>query len=258
MIYSYNILGFYTDIEHRQFDNTGNQRVLHHFITNDIPDVQVIIPATVSLASYKLLDNSGNQIKTGSASIETATTNDAGSPYSRIIINGETTTGQSDGFYYLEITYDGTKIYSDVFCWTSVVSDYLKIHAESTNMLIGDYELNLSGFDYNVYLEVNGINYENEIAEDGVEKSYGDIPLYVSRRKFNEFTITGYSKTLDFLSGLRVLWANGTVTLTYKGDEFEVYDIENPEVTNKYGDSDILIISLRLKRKDYLRTKNSL
>jgi hypothetical protein len=257
MIYSYNILGVYTTKENRQFDNTGNQCVLHHFETNKIPSIQLIIDDEVAVASYRLLDNNDNEVQTGSITVEPAE-NDALASYSRLILNGATTTAQEDGFYYLEITYDATIVYMDVFSWKTDLSKYLKIKAESTNIFIGEFEINLDGFDYLVYLDVNGKINDYELEEEGVEKTYGNLPLFGSRNKISEFTITGYSKTHDFLSGLRLLWTNGTVTFTYKGDEFEVYDIENPDKNNSFGDSEIIILGLKVKRKDYLQTKNAL
>lgn len=257
MIYSYNTLGFYKTISNRQFDNTGNQRVLHHFETNKIPNVQLVIDSNITSATYQLYDDNNTIITSGTLTREQST-NEAGTAYTRLILKGATTTGKDDGFYYLKIIYTGGVAYSDVFCWQTDVSDYLKISAVSSNVLIGEFELNLSNFEYLVYLEANDSSYEYEINEEGVEKTYGNVPLFNSRNKINEFEITGYSKTHDFIAGLRTLWANGTITLTYKGDEFEVYDIENPDKTESFSYSDIIILTIRFKRKDYLQTKNTL
>lgn len=255
MIYSYNTLGFYTTKINRQYDNTGNQRVLHHFETNKIPSIQIIIDTEITKATYILFSENDANISSGNVLVENDTTSN-GIDYSRLILKNATTSLKDDGFYYLEITYGANKIYSDIFCWQIDVSEYLKISATSTNVKIGQFILNLASFEYVVYLEAADANYEYEIEEQGIEKTYGNIPLFNSRNKINEFEITGYSKTLDFLAGLRILWSNGNITLKYKGDEFEVYDIENPSKSDTYNYSDIIVLTMKFKRKDYLQSIN--
>ena len=109
MIYSYNTLGFYITKGNRQYDKTGNIRVLHHFVTNNVPAFQLIVPETVTASSYKVFDINDNQISTGSVTVENDT-NEAGTAYSRLIFTGATISSQEDGFYYLEVDYDGTKV----------------------------------------------------------------------------------------------------------------------------------------------------
>lgn len=257
MIYSFNTLGWYKTKANRQYDNTGNERILHHFETNKIPSFQLIIDATITTASYELFDSEDTLISNGSVTVENDT-NNAGVAYSRLIFLGTTLTSKDDGFYYIKITYDTSNyIFSDVFCWLTDVSEYLKIEAVSSNFSIGGFTVNTTGFTYLVYLQANDSILEYEIDEEGIEKTFGDIPLYNTRRKMNQFEITGYRVTLDFLSGLRVLWANGTVTLTFKGDEFEIYDMENPESGENYSYSDIIVMTLKFKRKDFIQTINT-
>ena len=255
MIYSYNTLGFYETKGNRQYDNTGNFRVLHHFETNKIPALQVVIDSTITTATYRLLDIDDTEISTGNFSVENATTEE-GTSYSRLIFLGATLTGKSDGFYYLEITYDSNKLYSDAFCWQTDVSDYLKISATTKNMNIGGFELNLSGFTYLVYLEAKNFTEEFEIEEEGVQKTNGNIPLYNSRNHTNEYDITGYRKTYNFLAGLRTISTNGTVAITFAGENNEIYDIEVPEKKSNYGNTDIIILGLKFKLKDYLQVRN--
>lgn len=257
MIYSCNTLGFYTVQNQRQYDSGYNEKVIHHFETNKIPSFQIIVDSSISSCTYSLYDINNTLITSGSTTVE-STTNEAGTSYSRIIRKEVTTTGNSDGFYYLELTYTGGTLYSDVFCWQTDVSEYLKVSVVSSDVQIGQFNLNLSDFTYKVYLDAKNATYEYEIDEEGIEKTYGNLPLFNSRNKINEFEITGYKVTLDFLAALRIFWTNGTVTLTYKGDEFEIYDMENPEKKDNFGYSDVLVITLRFKRKDYLQSINEL
>lgn len=269
MIYSYNTLGFYTTKTNRQYDNTGNIRVLHHFETNKIPAFQlIIVSAETFTASYELFDIDDTLVSSGSVTVE-EDTNEAGTVYRRLIFLGATLASKEDGFYWIKITYDTDQvIYSDVFCWQTDVSDYLRIEAKTwadgspsvyANMMIGEFELNMANsFAYLVYLNADESALDYETEEEGVEKTYGNIPLFSSRNKISEFEITGYRITHDFLAGLRQVWTNGVVTLTYKGDEFDIYDMENPEKNSSYNYSATIVLGFRFKRKDYLQSKNSI
>ena len=235
MIYSYNTLGWYSAKAQRQYDKTGNIRVLHHWPTNVIPAFQIVLDDTITTASYEVFDIDDNLISSGSVTVENAS-NTAGTAYSRLKFLGTTITSQEEGFYYLKITYDSSNyIWSDAFCWLDDVSELLKVSAVSSNIQIGEFEINLSGFTYEVYLDAKGIIPEYEITEEGDEKTYGVVPLFNSRNKLSEFQITGYWATLDFLAGLRILETNGTISITYLSDTFEVYNIENSEKVAEYS-----------------------
>jgi len=262
MIYSYNTLGFYTSKNNRQYENTENEKIIHSFVTDTIPNFQVIIDGSVSgTPTYTLYDINDNSIKTGNCTkAESETENEE--TYTRISLSNATTSGEDDGRYYIEIDYDqideeGKKLYSDVFCWKADVSDLLKVSVTFGNdLLIGGRELDINGDTYTVYLETKNHTEDFEISEEGVEKSYGNISLFTSRNHIVEYIITGYRKTLDFLAGLRVVAHNGTVTVTLKGEEFEIYDIENPEKSESYNNTDLVVISFRFKINDYLQTIN--
>lgn len=256
MIYSYNTIGFYSAKSNRQYENTENEKIIHSFETDTIPDFQFIVDGTVASATYVLYDINDVSIKTGSCVVAAAETENE-TAYTRISLTGATTTGEDEGHYYLKVTYSGTDIYSDVFCWKDDVSDLLKVSAAfGNNLMIGGRELDVSGDTYTVYLETKNHTEDYEISEEGVEKSYGNIALHTSRNHIVEYIITGYRKTLEFLAGLRVVSHNGTVTVTLNGEEYEIYDIENPEKADSYGNTDLVVISFRFKVNDYLQTIN--
>ncbi|MFW5879360.1 MAG: hypothetical protein ACOCUV_00905 [bacterium] len=259
MIYSYNTIGFYSDKNNRQYENTENEKIIHVFETDTIPNFQIIVDGSItSNVTYKLYDINDNEIKSGTCTKEAATTeNDTA--YTRIKLSGATTTGEDEGRYYIELTYDSSTIYSDVFCWKDDVSDLLKISVVFGNdLMIGGRELNVNADTYTVYLETKNHTEDYEISEEGVEKSYGNLILHSSRNHIVEYIITGYRKTLDFLAGLRVVSHNGTVKVTLAGEEYEIYDIENPEKSDTYSNSDLIIISFRFKINDYLQTINEI
>jgi len=256
MIYSYNTLGIYSDQSNRQYENTENEKILHTFETNTIPNFQFIVDGTIASATYTLYDVDGNSIQSGNCTIEYGTTENL-TAYSRIKLNGATTTGAEEGCYYLTVTYNSTTVFFDVFQWKDDVSDLLKISAVfGNNLMVGGRTLNVNGDTYTVYLETKNYTEDYEISEEGVEKSYGNIALHTSRNHIVEYIITGYRKTLEFLAGLRVVSHNGTIEVTLNGEEYEIYDIENPEKSDTYNNTDLVVISFRFKVNDYLQTVN--
>ena len=255
MIFSFNTLGFYSVKVNRQYDNTDNKKFIHHFETNKIPAFQIILDSTITTATYKLYDVDDNEISNGSVTVENDT-NDAGTAFSRLIFLGTTLSSKDDGFYYIEITYDGSFIYSDVFCWQTDISGYLKISATTANMAIGGFKMNMDSFTYLIYFDADNLTEEFEVKEEGVERTYGDEPYYNSRNHVVEYIISGYRKTYNFIAGLRTVSTNGTVTITFDSETYEIYDIETPEKTSAYSNSDILILSWKFKLKDYLQVRN--
>jgi len=255
MIYSYGTLGWYYTKANRQYDNTDNQCALHHFVTDDVPDFQVIINATLASATYIMYDMDDVSIKAGSCVVNPLT-NAAGTVYSQIILTGATTTGKDDGKYYFKVTPNaGNPIYSDVFCWETDVSDYLKVSAvvSVASIMIG--HLPLAAFTYETYLKTVPFAEEYELSEVGVEKPYGDVTASASSNIIRKFQISGYNKTLNFLSRLPVINVNNTVTITWKGEAMVVYDIM---VENKSSNPDVYVIELTCKQKDYLQTYNTI
>lgn len=255
MIYCYGTLGFYATKANRQYDNTDNKNSLHHFVTNAVPAFQIVIDTTLVSATYIMYSINETNIKSGSCTV-TATTNDFGTAYSIISLSVATTTGQSDGKYYLEITPNtGSVLYSDVFCWETTVTSYLKVSAVigAISLSIGGFPL--AAFTYETYLKTVQFSEEYDLQETGIEQPYGNVTASASSNIIRKFEISGYNKTLNFLSRLPVLSVNGTVTLTWKGESMVIYDIQ---VDNKSSNPDIYIIELTCKQKDYLQTYNNI
>lgn len=257
MIYSYNTLGFYGVKANRQYDNAYNQSIIHIFETDKLPDFQIVIDDTVDSASYILYDLDDNQIKTGSIT-PTNTTNNEGTAYSIIALSGAVTVASEEGHYYIRVAYvvDGETYYaySDVFCWQTTLTDYLKISAVSTGISIGGFPIDAQ--TYEVYLESKRFTEEHEIFEQGDEKTFGDVPAYVSVNRTHSHEILGYNKTANFLSGLRAIGVNGTITITWASESIEIYDIQMEQrAINNY---DSYVIDLKFKLKDYLQVINTI
>ena len=251
MIYNYGTIWFYETKSNRQYDNSGNKNMLHHFITNTIPAFQ-IVEGIVGTANYTLYDINENVIQTGACSATSFQT-DQSVDYTVIKLTGAVASGQSDGKYYLKVSYGASEIFSDVFCWQTDLSDYLKISADTSAPKIGKFPL--TDFVYVAYFKSVMFLEEFETQEEANEKTYGVVPIYTSRNRMHTHQVAGYNKTLNFLSGLRVLESNGTITITWQGEELEVYDIQaepgNVVNNNQY------ITDLKFKIQDYLQTYNN-
>jgi hypothetical protein len=127
--------------------------------------------------------------------------------------------------------------------------------ASASILSIGGFPLD--SFTYEVYFESIRFIEDFELKVKGDEKTYGDVVAYASSNISKSFEITGYNKTLNFISRLPVLAVNGTVTITWKGESIEIYDIQNAQNKSTYG-NDIYIIELKFKQKDYLQSYNNI
>ena len=256
MIFNFGTLGWYSAKANRQYVNTDNPDVLHHFVTDSLPAFQIVINQAVTTATYILYDLDDNSIKAGSCTV-VSTTNAAGTAYSKIKLTGVTTSGEDDAKYYFKVTYDAVEIFSDVFCWQTTVTPFLKISAVMTSAALAIGTFPLDAFTHTVYLSavlpLDGF----ELKVIGSEKTYGDIPAFASSNIVKTFEIGGNKNTLNFLTRLAVVEVNGTITITWKGDEIEIYDIQNPEIKSVTG-NDIYIIEFSFKQKDFLQSYNSI
>jgi hypothetical protein len=249
MIYSFNTLGWYSLKANRS--DLDNNSLLHKFVTNTVPAFQVIIDATITSATYVLYDTDDVSIKTGSCTV-TATTNAEGTAYSILSLTGATTTGAADGKYYLTITYGTTTIYSDIFCWKTTVTDYLKISAVSAALNIGGFSN--AAFTYETYFDSVKFSEETEIFDEGSEKTFGNVHSFVSANKIRKHEILGSNKTKDFLFGLMVIEPNGAITITWAGESMLVYDVQ-VEVKSVENNK-VYAMELKYKLKDYVQSLN--
>lgn len=225
----YNILGFYSSLTSRAWNKqiaTGaDEETFRVFLqTNKIPAIQLIVD-TATTATVQVFDI--NDVSVGSAQSMTVESITSGK---RLIYLGNTLSGNDDGDYYLRVTINGsTYLYSDVFGWTSnssYLSKLTKISAVSSNIRLGtSYLLNLTGFTSECYVNAEYLGVSPE-AQDEVTERYGTINiLYSAMIPKHEFNVYGTEYIQRFLLGLRVLEANGTVTITHNGISYTANDI---------------------------------
>ena len=242
MLAKFNILDWYPDKSLRRWDNTDNQhQFLPLLVTGKIPMLHFIFESATS-ASLELNNIDDGVVDTVPMTIESATN------YKRLIYKGKTLPGQEDGYYYLKLTVDGVGWYSDVFGWVGGPAGLLHVKASGlSNFDLGNsYLFNMDGFEYECYLSAEYLGITPEIDEDAEDVNGVIKTTYGNRSIVRKFEIYAHEFIYVFLSGLRVLTGNGTVTITWNGIEYSADDIE-VSTGDELVEGDICKISLQFK-----------
>ena len=230
LLAQYNPLGFYTIKEARQWDRAiregGNEfNFIVTFQTNKIPAIQLIVSTSTS-ATMQLIDVDDNELGSAlSMTVETGT--DSVVAYKRLIYLGTTMAGYEDGYYGFKITNGAETYYSDIFCWRNdVLNKLIKINAVSSNIRIGKYyTINLTGFSYECYLEAIYLGINPSIEDTLAKQNGGNVVLHGTLVHNREWDINGCEHIYKFLLGLRMLEANGTVSITWDYVTYTANDI---------------------------------
>lgn len=230
LLAQYGPLGYYTNLDARQWNRAiregGNEiAFIVTFKTNKVPAIQLIVSAATS-ATIQLIDINDQYV----GSPLTLTIEDGASSYvnyKRLIYLGTTLFGYEDGYYSLKITNGTETYYSDIFCWRSdVLSEMLKISAVSSDVRIGRYyTLNMTGITYECYLDAIYLGIEPVVEDMLAQRNGSNIVLYGSTVYTRQFDIRGYEHIYKFLIGLRMLEANGTVSITWDYATYTANDI---------------------------------
>ena len=173
---------------------------------------------------------------------------------------GNSTSGKSCGYYYLDVVINGKHFYSDVFGWVDSVDDrnLIKISYTTTDLRLGGrVDLPYNSFTVHFYLSCNGITIESEIDEEGVEKPFGVLPVYNTCNIKRVAEINGTAQIFRHLSMLRVIGVNGGITLEYKNESKSIYETE-VEVKDSSEFGETMIIDLTYKEYDFISTKNEI
>jgi len=242
-----NILGFYSVKASRQWDNTANKELHIVFLeTNHVPAVQLAVSAgtAATIQLYTYLDiAAGDPINM----VVTDLTD-----YVRLNYLGETLTGGdvlTDGYYYMKITNGGYSYYSDMFAWTSDVTELLKVSAVSSNISHGGYIFDLTNFTYLCYLNAEKLTPQPENEEDAETDNGVVSPYYSSLSITRQWKVWGCEHIYLFLLRLRQFDTNGTVTITWNYIAYTANDIL-VEIETDHADGDLLDISLKIKPPD--------
>jgi len=261
MLQGYNTLRYFEDKTLQRWRNADNKHILVYFATNKIPAFVLISDTTEIEATVQIFDTDDNAV--GAAKTVTVTTSGT---KKMLWFAGFTLTGLDAGCYYSKIvTGAGVETYySEVFSWTEDSTanlkdlNLLKITATSAALTMGNtHEITLTGFTFECFIEVQEPEEEFEITEEGDEKPYGDIAIFNTRVLKYKFEILGTRDILEFLSGIRILKTNGTVTFTYNGDAMDAMDIileKSESLTN----DEAISMSLSFTRSDYISARNEI
>ena len=125
-----------------------------------------------------------------------------------------------------EAVYTYDTYYSDVFGWTDDTSELLKISAVSSDIRLGrDYVSSLTGLTIEGYINAEYLGITPEVDEESATRYGATRVLYANLVPTREFNIYGCEYIYRFLLGLRVLEANGTVSITWNGLTYTANDI---------------------------------
>jgi len=253
IIAKYNPIDLYANKGNRRWNLTDNrEQYIILYESGQIPAMQLIVDEATT-ATLQLMDQDDNAVGSPvSFTIESA------SDYDRLIHTGTTLADPEDGYYYLEITIDGTAYYSEMFGWTSDTSELLKL--EITDLanfdLGGYYTMNMDGYSYLCYFdaEYNGVK-PDVVSDDTDNSGVSDISSG-SRTLVRTFLVDGHEYIYEFLSGLRILNCNGTVAFTYLGREFTASDIDI-DTEDELVNGDMYRIKVEFKvRNETISTNN--
>ena len=228
----YNILGFYSNILARDdVENVDNKLNLIGLETNTIPMIELIVDDSTT-ATIELLDSTDTVVGSPLSMTVTDVTT-----YKRIVYLGTTLSIDECGLYSLKITNGANTYYSDQFRWEDDIDDnkdYMKVSAVSSNLKLGGtYVLDLTGITFECYLDVKYIGIEPET--EGTDSSKLSVPsvLYANYVPTRAFSIAVTENTFRFLSGLRILESNGTVTVVFGYRSYTANDILVEKTNNK-------------------------
>lgn len=251
----YSTLGFHTTLANRRWNWADNKHVEMVFDTGHIPGFHLIIDTVATIVEVKAYNAFTDEMVEPSFPVTVTTSGDK--KYFRFA--GADVPGLSEGYYYLAILVSNwERYYSDVFGWKDNPSEMLKVEATGDDVLLGaEHLLDMTDFTFEGYLYCEEGESEAEIVEEGVEKPYGNRPIYNTRNIVNSFEITGNRAIYKFLSGLRILEVNGTVVFTFNGIEMTAYDI-NVEKKESNAFDETIILTLKFKEQDYLSTVNAI
>jgi len=173
-----------------------------------------------------------------------------------ITFEGSTTEDFDDGFYYYVIEMGALKVYSEMFCLTSDVSSLFGIQISSSDLTYStQHVLPFSDLTIEFYLPCNGVSILNEVKEDGVEKYFGDIPIFSAVNILRKAEINGTVAIFKMLSYLRSFVVNGLVYVIYGGYTNRVYDLVT-ETKDEDSFGDTIIISFSYREFDFIASRN--
>ena len=261
MLQGYNTLRYFEDQTLQRWETADNQNILVYFAINKIPAFVLVSDTAETTATVQMF-NALTDVAFGAAKTVTVTTSGT---KKILFFAGFTLTGGADGCYYSKIVTGASveTYYSEVFHWTADSASnrkelgLLKISAVSSDITMGNtHTIPLTGFTFECMINVEPPIIEPEITERGDEKPFGDIAVFNTRVLKYTFDLIGTKDIMEFLSGLRILKTNGTITFTYNGEVMDAYDIVFEKGDSTYFD-EAISMTLQFKQTNYISARNA-
>jgi len=255
MLQGYNTLQYYESKSLQRWERLDNM-IFVYFKTDILPSFILISDTSASSATaqvYNAIDD------TPFGATFPVVVSVSGSKKILKIENKQTVGGE-DGCYYTKIIAGGDIFYSEVYKWVddTLVNrkeiGLLEITAVSQAITIGStYEVD--AFTYSCLLKTNNPVVNESIKETGKERTYGDLSVFTTRVIKQKYEMLGGVDAFKFLTGLRVLDTNGTVTFIYDGISYIGIDI-NFEKTDSISFDDGISMTIEFTEQDYISTRN--
>lgn len=241
-----NPLAFHSDVTRQLFNTTGNVDVLIFYALRTMPQFQ-LMTSSATFGSILIYDTNHNLLSTAiPMQYEFRDGYYVVSPN----VSGDISSYLYDedlgsGWYYLKVINGSDIYYSSVFAWTDDYDSLIKFSIQSTPIALGinkEYETNDLSYDFYLYAEENA---PEVISEEDAEEDNGNvIPSYVGASYQNVFILDGNKYIYKFLSFIRVLSVNGSITLEWEGIEYDANDVL-VDIKESYNGNDLIDIELK-------------
>ena len=256
MLLGYNTIEYYESKSLQRWLTADNKDIVVVFVTNKIPAFIFVTETEQATATIQVF-NADTDV-----AIDSPVAANVYEQATKTVLEytGSTIAGDTlpEGYYYLKIITTGSTetYYSEVFGWKTDISDFLKITATSTAIIMANTWYG-NPITYECYLFADKADTEIEIEEEGVEKPYGDIPSFNTLNLLNSFEVYGTRGIMIFLAGLRVLKTNGTVTFVFNGVSMTAYDLSVEKIETTAFD-EVVILALKFREENYISSKNTI
>lgn len=257
MLQGINILEFFDNGENRRWDDSDVKDFIVTFRTGQYPAFTILTDdAGVAGTFYIRNAETEEIIKSGNLVVTASSDKNLLSYYGAT----DGLDGYDPGYYYYELNFNGNTYRSDVWAANNVFTDYVKIGIESSNLtLSGEHEIPVSLYsELSFYLFNNGITIESEIIEDGVEKPYGDIPVFTTANIIRKVEINGTAQIYRMLSSLRAFNVNGRITISSVHNSARLIYNTNTEIIEDSDFGKTVIFNLTYKEIDFLSSRNEI
>lgn len=234
--------------------NAAYDKYIPVFEAGYVPCLALLTSERVATVNAFIRNNKNDAITYTSGAIATSDASD----YKLIKILKTANATMVEGTYYYEIVVNGVSYYSTPFHIRESVSNLFKVSVDVDILTIANgYPYDLSGITYDAYIQWDGIENDINVIEKGVEKPYGDIPVFSTVNFLWIATLNANNAVLKFIAALRVFQVNGGVEVSYINVNKNIY---NSSV--EIHESDTFGTTMKLKftfsEVDFLSVRNEI